>query len=47
MFKKRIIRNDGLLVKKGKISYYGVSVFKISEALAALASLNVKCTNSF
>ena len=40
--KKELYEMMDSLVKKGKISYYGVSVFKISEALAALKFPNVK-----
>tara|TARA_Y100000590_G_scaffold470704_1_gene668026 strand:+ start:3292 stop:4272 length:981 start_codon:yes stop_codon:yes gene_type:complete len=40
--KKELYEMMDMLVKKGKISHYGVSVFKISEALAALKFPNVK-----
>lgn len=40
--KKELYEMMDELVKKGKISYYGVSVFTIAEAMAALKFPNVK-----
>ncbi len=40
--KKEVYEMMDVLVKKGKIAYYGVSVFKIEEALQAIQFPNVK-----
>ena len=40
--KKEVYEMMDVFVKKGKIAYYGVSVFKIEEALQAIQFPNVK-----